>query len=186
MDVGVITIRIARIEDAGQICALVNSAYRGEVSKQGWTTEADFLDGQRTDEEALAETLSVPGNAFLLLLQDESLLGSVHLQKKEGYAYLGMLTIKPDQQGAGHGKQLLAEAENWVRDEWGLTKIRMNVIQKRWELIAWYERRDYRVTSERSPFPYGNPRLGIPKVTDLEFLVLEKALPHLPDSSQSR
>jgi len=38
-----ITFRKAKIEDAQKICDLVNSAYRGDSSKVGWTTEADIL-----------------------------------------------------------------------------------------------------------------------------------------------
>ncbi len=33
------------------VVALVESAYRGDASRVGWTTEADLLDGQRTDAD---------------------------------------------------------------------------------------------------------------------------------------
>jgi ribosomal protein S18 acetylase RimI-like enzyme len=179
------TLRRAIPGDVEQMCELVNSAYRGEVSRQGWTTEADFLDGQRTDPRTLADLLNAPDNAFLLLFHGERLFGSVHLQKKVGFAYLGMLTIRPDSQGAGHGKILLAAAEAWVQKNWGLSRIRMSVIQKRQELIAWYQRRSYRVTEERAPFPYGDERFGIPKVADLEFVILERDLPEAAPASES-
>ena len=52
----------------------------------------------------------------------------------------------------------------------------MTVIEQRSELLAWYARRGYRSTGEKEPFPYGNPRFGLPKREDLRFLVLEKEL----------
>ena len=42
----------ATVQDAPEIAILVNSAYRGDSSRQGWTTEADLLDGTRTDAAA--------------------------------------------------------------------------------------------------------------------------------------
>jgi ribosomal protein S18 acetylase RimI-like enzyme len=178
-------VRRAGAEDVDRICQLVNSAYRGDSSRQGWTTEADFLDGQRTDEESLAATLATPDTVFLLLHCGPELLGSVQLQKKEGFAFLGMLTVRPNTQGAGLGKILLAAAEGWAQANWGVNRIRMSVIQKRHELISWYERRSYRRTTERAPFPYGDARFGLPKVPDLEFLILEKELPAVPQSNVS-
>ena len=52
--------------------------------------------------------------------------------------------------------------------------MRMSVIDARNELIAWYERRGYRRTGEYKPFPYGDPRFGIPKRDDLRFEWLVK------------
>jgi len=52
----------------------------------------------------------------------------------------------------------------------------MTVIRQRPELIAWYERRGYRLTGERRSFPYGDERFGQPNRDDLEFVVLEKTL----------
>ena len=39
--------RVASAADAPALVDLINSAYRGESSKAGWTTEADLLGGQR-------------------------------------------------------------------------------------------------------------------------------------------
>src|SRR4051794_13241714 len=51
-DNGAVMFREAGPADLGAIVALVESAYRGESSRAGWTTEADLLDGQRTDRAA--------------------------------------------------------------------------------------------------------------------------------------
>jgi hypothetical protein len=52
----------------------------------------------------------------------------------------------------------------------------MTVIFLRTTLIAWYERRGYRLTGEIEPFPYGDERHGRPLRDDLHFVVLEKHL----------
>jgi ribosomal protein S18 acetylase RimI-like enzyme len=87
-----------------------------------------------------------------------------------------MFSVRPGQQGRGWGREILAEAERLARDEWGANTMVMTVLAQRLDLIAWYERRGYRPTGESQPFPYGNPRFGIPKRPDLSFVVLAKAL----------
>jgi GNAT superfamily N-acetyltransferase len=168
--------RRATVEDVPALVALVNSAYRGESSKQGWTTEADLLDGQRTDPVNVRSLLNDPGSAIILLFEGNEIVGSVLLQRDGDHAYLGMLTVMPTRQAFGLGRQLLARAEAFVLDQWGLSRIEMTVIQKRAELIAWYERRGYRLTGETRPFPYGDERFGLPKRDDLEFVVMQKSL----------
>lgn len=168
--------RPATTADVASLCALVNSAYRGESSKAGWTTEADLLDGQRIDREAMLELVQDQNGVILLLLQEDRLVACVNLKKKTDRAYLGMLTVDPQQQAGGLGRMLLEISEKWVVQNWKLRRIEMNVIQKRVELISYYERRGYVRTGRTEPFPYGNERFGVPKVKDLEFVILEKEL----------
>lgn len=160
--------------------ALVNSAYRGEVSRQGWTTEADYIEGQRTDAETLAADLAANPRARLLLFReaaDAELLGTVWLEPvDEGEVwYLGMLTVRPDLQDRQLGRSLLAAAEGAAADE-GARRIRMTVVSIRDSLIAWYGRRGYAATGETRPFPYGEASIGQPLRDDLSFVVLEKVL----------
>lgn len=171
-------VRVAAANDVERICLLVNSAYRGDSSRVGWTTEADLLDGQRTDPAALRQLVAQDDAVILLLLDgpSEALLGCVELRNKRGSAYLGMLTIEPGLQGKGLGRALMSAAETWAREQWTSETIEMTVIAQRAELIAYYERRGYSRTGRREPFPYGDPRFGLPKVGDLEFTVLEKRL----------
>lgn len=170
------TLRIATEADAPALSDLVNSAYRGDSSRQGWTTEADLLDGQRTDAAALADLVRRPGHVLLLFHEGDHLVASVHLENRGDHAYLGMLTVRPDIQARGLGKLVVAEAESWIRAAWGVGRVRMTVITRRTELIAWYQRRGYRDTGEREPFPVSDVRFGIPKVDSLEFVVLEKSI----------
>lgn len=167
--------RKARIDEAGQIAALVNAAYRGESSKRGWTTEADLLGGQRTDAEEVEGLLAQGDSMILLCLNGEDLTGSVHLENSEGAARLGMLAIHPELQARGIGKMLLAAAESVAIATWRADKMRMSVITVRCELIAFYERRGYRRTGKFEAFP-ADIRFGIPRVEGLQFEWLEKDL----------
>lgn len=165
----------AEKQDAGQIAALVNAAYRGEPSKQGWTTEADLLAGRRTDAEEILQLISSDDSMFLLCKAGAKLIGSVHLQKQAEQVYLGMLAVSPSLQGRGIGKQLLLAAEQTAKATWKVSKSVMTVISCRNELIAFYERRGYRRTGASREFPV-SPELWLPKVADLRLDILEKML----------
>ena len=172
------TASIATDADLHAIAALVNSAYRGDSSRAGWTTDADYLDGQRTDAERLREQLAATPAAVMLALRDDdgTLLGSVWLEPRGAEEwYLGMFTIRPELQARGLGRSLLDEAERFARAR-GARVMRISVIQLRAPLIAWYERRGFRATGESVPFPYGDERNGIPLRDDLRLLVFEKRL----------
>lgn len=172
-----ITFRVAAKEDAQVIADLVNSAYRGESSRAGWTTEADFLAGQRTDKQAVEAIIASPTQWFLLGERDGMLLGSVCLERVDSQrCYFGMFAVRPELQAQGIGKRFVAEAERHAHLALGCSTMRMLVITLRAELIAWYERRGYRRTGELDAFPYGDERFGIPLRDDLRFEVLTKNL----------
>lgn len=161
-------------EDASRLNQLVNSAYRGDSSRQGWTTEADLLDGTRTDAAALAALLQTPGTRLLKYVEHEEIIGCVELRNQDDKLYLGMLTVKPNLQGKGIGKELLKAAEQEALNQQCHT-IYMTVISERKELIAWYVRHGYHLTGETKPFAFNDPRFGQPK-RKLEFVVLEKKI----------
>ena len=172
-----VTFRVATRDDVPAIVGLVESAYRGDASREGWTTEADFLDGRRTDEAGVAPLVGDGDSRILLADREGALVACAHLERRsEKVAYFGMFSVRPNLQGAGLGNALLAECERIAREEWLCAMMRMTVISVRDELIAWYERRGYRRTGEYKPFPYGDARFGLPKRDDLRFEWLEKAL----------
>jgi ribosomal protein S18 acetylase RimI-like enzyme len=172
-----LTFRSALTADVDTIVALVNSAYRGESSRAGWTTEADILGGQRTDAEEISRLIAQDGSAILLCLRAGEIIGSVHVERVDAAtAYMGMLVIRPVLQGQGLGRSLMDEAERFARTEWGASRIQMQVITLRHELIAYYERRGYLRTGEIRPFPATDPKFGLPKVDGLMFEVMEKSL----------
>ena len=170
------TTRAATNADALALATFINSAYRGDSSKAGWTTEADLLDGQRTDRGRIEEMIASPGNVILIHEQDHELAGCVHLERTGDDCYLGMLTVRPTLQGAGLGRQILETAERWAIEQWSSRAVHLTVIVQRPELLAWYERRGYHRTRQRKPFPYGDESFGLPRRADLEFEVLRKPL----------
>jgi len=167
-------VSVAQPSDAAALATLVNSAYRGDSSKKGWTTEADLLDGTRTDASAILEEIAHPGTTILKFEDSEQIVCCVELRKTGDKLYLGMLTVRPDLQGLGLGKKMLSEAEIFARRQ-GCRKIYMKVISIRTELVAWYEKHGYKNTGEITPFDIKDPRFGQPKQA-LEFIVLEKEL----------
>ena len=170
--------RAATAADIDAIVALVESAYRGDASRQGWTTEADFLDGRRTGADDVAACIERERSRILLAERDGVMLACAHVAEEDGAGYFGMFSVKPNLQGGGIGKHVLAEAERIAREEWKLRVMRMTVIDIRDELIAFYERRGYRRTGITKPFPYGDARFGLPTRDDLRFEILEKELLH--------
>ena len=166
--------RTATVDDAPQIAALVNSAYRGDSSRAGWTTEADLLEGIRTDAAEIASLLEKPQMAIILCIDNGELIGSVNVERRGRDSYLGMLVVKPTLQNAGLGRKLIDAAENHAREKWSSEKMTMTVISVRSELIAYYERRGYRRTGEKKPFPFDEQH--VPRVNGIELEVLEKDL----------
>ena len=137
------------IDDVPALVALVNSAYRGDSSRAGWTTEADLLGGIRIDADRVHAAVSTPGQTVLVHENDGEIVACVHLQRTGETAYLGMLTTKPVKQGTGVGQRMIAAAERWVADAWGSREMHMTVLLQREELLAWYVRRGYERTGER-------------------------------------
>ncbi len=168
--------RAATPGDAEAVVALVESAYRGEASRSGWTTEADLLDGRRTGTDDVLASIARPRSQVLLAEREGRLLACAHVAVEDEAGYFGMFSVVPGLQRAGVGTQVLAEAERIVRQDYGQRVMQMTVIDVRDELIAYYERRGYRRTGIKKPFPYGDERFGLPRRDDLRFEVLEKAL----------
>jgi ribosomal protein S18 acetylase RimI-like enzyme len=171
-----LTFRAAIAADAPAIVALVESAYRGDSSRAGWTTEADLLDGQRTDVDGVLGAIGSDGVRVVLAERAGELVACAQLERHDDVAWFGMYAVRPTLQGQGTGAALLAACERIARDEWRCRQMRMSVIWSRAELIAFYERRGFRDTGERKPFPYGDARFGLPRRDDLHFNVYAKNL----------
>ena len=171
-------IRFGGKDDLPALLALVQSAYRGDSARKGWTHEADLLEGQRTDLAALAQIVADPRQRILIATDATgALAGCVNITALDGgKAYLGMLSVDPDRQAGGLGRMLLEAAEAAAVSEFGAQAMEMTVIRQRAELIAWYERRGYALTGEERPFPLDDERFGLPQRRDLAFVVLEKPI----------
>ncbi|MFH9227159.1 GNAT family N-acetyltransferase [Streptomyces lydicus] len=171
-----LTFRTALDTDVPELVTLIESAYRGDASRAGWTTEADLLEGRRTDPDGVAAVVNADSGRLLIAERDGELIACCRLEHRGDHAYFGMFAVRPELQGGGLGKIIIAEAERTAVETWGAREMRMTVIRQRTELVAWYERRGYRRTGQFTPFPYGDERVGIPQVADLEFELLVKPL----------
>ena len=166
----------ATAEDLESVARFVNLAYRGASAREGWTHEADLLDGQRTDPALLAEMI-VPPSAILLDRDDaEAIRACVQVTlRRDRVFYFGMLAVDPERQGGGAGRAIVTAVEARARDA-GCTTIELTVLHLRDTLIGWYERLGYRRTGAVEPFPYGEDRYGKPRRGDLKLVVMEKRL----------
>ena len=166
------SLRLAGPADVPAVRALIESAYRGDSARGGWTHEADLLSGTRTSDAEIAAIVAAADQRIILAEVDGRLVGSVTItDRPPARAYLGMLAVTPDLQAAGLGRVLIAGAEAEAARAFRATTMEMTVITRRSELIAWYERRGYRRTGEIRPFPY-----AAPETAHLEMEVLERTI----------
>ena len=165
----------ATLQDIPELVSLINSAYRGDASKKGWTTEADLLEGEiRTNEETLEQLLQTNGAVFLKYINEQNEIeGCIFLDKKGDQLYLGLLSVSPILQAKGTGKTLMNAAVDYAKQE-GCDSIFMRVISLRHELINWYEKLGYSKTGQTEAFPNDN-RFGTP-TQPLEFIIMEKRI----------
>ena len=170
-----IEFKIASVDDVKAINSLVNSVYRGENSKKGWTTEADFLGGIRITEEKIKEIIGRKNDIVILAVFEGNITGCVHLENAGEYSYLGMLSVDVDHQDKGIGRLLINECERYTKEEWKLRKIKMKVINRRLELMEYYYRRGYKTTGEIEEFVPGEETFGNP-TEKLYFETLSKEL----------
>ncbi|HZY39834.1 MAG TPA: GNAT family N-acetyltransferase [Mucilaginibacter sp.] len=162
----------ATAADVPELNILVNSAYRGESSKKGWTTEANLLDGIRIDQETLYSYFDDPKITILKNINEEGrITGCVYLEERQPKLYVGMFSVSPDLQAGGIGRALLLAAEDFAK-EIDCHTLTMTVISTRHELISWYERRGFKATGEIQPFHDGK-KFGIPR-QEIELIVMEK------------
>ena len=161
--------------DLPALHALIESAYRGDSARAGWSHEADLLDGQRTDLATLGAMLADPAQAVLVARDGASLAGCVAVADRgNATAYIGLVTVDPSRQATGLGRLLLDAAERHAMLQFAAKRAEMTVISLRIELIAWYQRRGYALTGETRPFPAADPRFGLPRRDDLVFVVFAK------------
>lgn len=168
-------IRLARPDEAAAIAALVQSAYRGESGRRGWTTESDLLSNDRIAADGVRAIIDGPDSAVLVGETDGRLVVCAELRRHGDHtAYFGMFAVDPDQQTQGVGRQFLAAAEDFAVNAWSADSLRMQVIDARTELIQWYERRGYRLTGETIPMPA--ELLAVASRADMHFVVLAKPI----------
>jgi GNAT superfamily N-acetyltransferase len=164
-----LSVRVTRRDDLAMLQPLIQRAYRGDDARAGWTHEADLLDGERIGVHELEAMIADPAERLLVGFDGDRMVGCVRVANSGNrLAYLGLLCVDPLLQTGGYGKQLIAAAEATAHQEFAAKRIEMTVIDKRAELIAFYERRGYAQVGTRD----------FPVVVDppLHMIVLEKSL----------
>jgi N-acetylglutamate synthase-like GNAT family acetyltransferase len=166
-----LTFRKAQLSDASQVEALINSAYRGDSARIGWTYESDLVDGARITLSELEAIISSSGEYYILVFSEEGLSGCVHLSESGEVLEIGMLTVRPDLQARKIGSSLFLEIERLAKVK-GFKQLKLSVIHLRKELIAYYERKGFVLTGESGPFPEKYPA----KLPGLMLLGMRKTL----------
>lgn len=161
-------IRLAQISDLQDISNLINLTYSGYSGKKGWTTEVDLISGQKVTPD------SIKDKECVIYKIEDKMVGCMFLQPKYDTQSLYMygLTVRPEYQKNKIGSKLLYAAEIATIAK-RFKSIEITVLNKRTELLDWYKRRGYKDYGVRMPVP---ANIGIPKVKDLEFVVLAKDL----------
>jgi ribosomal protein S18 acetylase RimI-like enzyme len=165
-------IRLAIDVDAERISALVNQAYRPDSDAMGWTHETELISGPRI---STAQVVKLIGGAGTLLVASDNrgLIGCVHVEPAGGECYIGMLATHPTYQNQGLGRRLLDAAEKLAVDQYNATGFRISLLSFRPELMAYYERRGYKLTGTHSPYPI-DAQVGTPRSQDLQVLDMVK------------
>ena len=144
-----VSIRPARPADADVLTDLIRSAYRGQDSRAGWTSEADLVEGERISRDQVLAMISAGGSLLLVVADAAQLVACCQLRNQgAGLAYFGTFAVSPQAQGAGLGRQLMAEAERQAVAAFAATCLEMTVLAQQDKLIAYYERRGFRRTGE--------------------------------------
>jgi N-acetylglutamate synthase-like GNAT family acetyltransferase len=168
--------RRAVASDSENLVDLIRSAYRGEVSRGGWTSEADFVEGDRIDTDQILSMIEGGDSCFLVLERAEEIVGCCHLQNRGGgNIYFGTFSVRPTLQGEGLGGHLLGEAEREASVAYGAAALEIAVLGQQEKLIEWYERRGFRRTGDTQPFP-ADEKFARPLRDDLYFVILKKDL----------
>lgn len=123
--------RPAQPPDADRIAELVNHAFQ---------VESAFKNGDRTNA---AEILRLLDKGKFVLMERDGLVGAcVYVEPRADRAYVGMLSVAPDLQGAGVGSRLLTEVENECRHA-GYIALDLRFVHLRSDLQTYYRKRGF-------------------------------------------
>ncbi|HEY1555176.1 MAG TPA: GNAT family N-acetyltransferase [Kofleriaceae bacterium] len=126
------SVRRAGAADAAALADLVNRAY---------AIEAFFVDGDRTNADEIARMMQT--GVFVVLDQagtPGALAAAVYVEQR---GYFGMLSVRPELQGAGLGRRLVGIAEG-LAEAAGASAMHLRIINLRDELGRWYRSLGYR------------------------------------------
>ena len=120
--------RYAEAGDSAAIAALVNDAFN---------PERFFISGDRTNPEKVADLLRK--GKFILFFEQDRLCGCVYVELRGERGYFGLLSVDPQRQRSGIGRQLIAAAERHCREA-GCRFMDLTFVNLRVPLPAYYRR----------------------------------------------
>ena len=164
MDPMAFTFRTATDADAAALVALVNDAFE---------IEADTLTGDRIELPDVRERLR-RGSFLVCDAESGGIAGCVYVELRGETGYLGLVSVASTRQSLGLGRDLMAAAEDWLREA-GCGVCQLWVLSSRPELLAWYGRRGYRVV-RKEPFEAVNPPPTRKPLRPVHFEVMERDL----------
>lgn len=154
-------LRFATEADIEALMRLINKAFR---------IESFFKLKDRVNLEILQEYFRK--GSFLLYEENGQLLACVFVELKGNSAYLGLLSVDPEQQKRGLGSRLVAAGEEFARES-GAHFMELTIVNLRIELLAIYEKLGYQVTGTE-PFPVEQQPVNQP----CHFICMKKELGH--------
>ena len=123
------TIRLADGGDIPAVTGCVRAAYAKYVERIGKEPAP-----MRQDHAAAIEA----GETYVLV-EDGELVGTIEVRAEEDHLFIGSVAVRPDRQGDGLGKVLMAFAESRAARA-DLPEIRLYTNEKMWENLAFYGR----------------------------------------------
>jgi GNAT superfamily N-acetyltransferase len=135
-------LRTATPSDIGVMTRLVNTAF---------AVERFFIEGERISLDEIR--LRFETGTFLIAELDGRCSGVVYVELRGERGYIGLLSVNPERQGRGIGRQLMSAAEEHCRAS-GCLAVDLQIVNLRDELPAFYARLGY-VENGTLPFPSG-------------------------------
>ncbi|WP_198079277.1 GNAT family N-acetyltransferase [Acinetobacter calcoaceticus] len=156
--------RLAQFDDIPQLVDLINKSYR-EQQGRSWTTELEFVKGQRITEHQLEEQLQLSNSTLLVGETNSSkIVACIGLTFENNQVEVGTFCTDPHVQNMRVGRSVLEYAEQYaLKQAPYLVNAVMHVLDVRSELIAYYERRGYAKTGNEQPYPV-EANVGVPTV----------------------
>ncbi|MFW1646964.1 GNAT family N-acetyltransferase [Acinetobacter nosocomialis] len=156
--------RLAELSDIPLLVDLINHSYRAQQGRS-WTTEVEFVKGQRISQEQLTQQLKLSNSVLLVAEIDSSqIVACIGLTFQNNTVEIGTFCTDPQIQNMKVGRSVLEYAEQFALQKTPeLDSALMYVLNVRSELIAYYERRGYTKTGHVEPYPT-EADVGIPLI----------------------
>ena len=133
-----VTIRPAKVGEAGAIATLVREAYAKYVGRIGREPAPMLVD---------YEAAILAGEAWVLVEGDET-SGVLVMRPENGHLFVETVAVRPGRQGSGLGRRLMAFVEEAARGQ-GLREIRLYTNEKMEENLPFYRSLGFEETGRR-------------------------------------